>query len=472
MVLAVAVVAAGFWLAYRSLHYPAAADETSADVGRESVALPVTLASPSPQIEPARTWHPAWSATIDRPAADGGRYVLSIASRGGVVYVLRNGVLYAKDEWSGKTRWSAGDGLQPPVEIDEGSVYAATQTGVAAFARDDGRPLWNRELGGPYGADFPAIAVDGDEILATYRSIAAVDSRTGKLLWSAKSPGTSPGRPIPFGARFALPAATDGAIIDFNLSFMDRRTGTIAWTSRSSGEIVGQRGVIVYAENTWPTEFDRYEPSLNAIDLKRGSTSQNLGYQPDLGANTIDRDPPPTDQWVVDDNLWVESDGNIYRYSLLTAAGAQQAVRVIDAKTPGIGGKYGGRPRGDQMTGYPPPPVRSHVAGPYQDSLLVDTTSALWLMRLRNDGGTTTLPVMSDSAEVRAAVFSETDAYASLADGRIVDVDLRTASVRAVAATDCGAIQQLRVDTQALLVQCIRDKEPSGEMLISLTLLR
>lgn len=89
-----------------------------------------------------------------------------------------------------------GDGPRSTPAVDEGRVYAMSATGtLICVGADDGREIWRSTmelLGGkvPNWGYTESVLIDGDKLLCTpggpKGAIAALDKRTGKVLWQSE----------------------------------------------------------------------------------------------------------------------------------------------------------------------------------------------------------------------------------------------------------------------------------------------
>jgi outer membrane protein assembly factor BamB len=135
----------------------------------------------------------------------GGGYS-SVAVAGGRVYTLgrRDGQahLIALDERDGRELWAApvggGDPNGTPT-VDGELVFAVGRDGdLVCVAADTGRELWRTSFVREFGAELPSWGfsesplVDGDRLICTPGAdravLAALDKRTGALIWTTTMP--------------------------------------------------------------------------------------------------------------------------------------------------------------------------------------------------------------------------------------------------------------------------------------------
>jgi outer membrane protein assembly factor BamB len=126
-------------------------------------------------------------------------------TRGGKAEIICLDAANGKELWSsaigpdkGKgynTGW--GGGPRGAVTIDDGLAYAMNANGyLVCVSADDGSKKWSKELVGDLGGGEPGWGysesplVDGDKLIVTpggdKGAIAALDKKTGKLIWQSK----------------------------------------------------------------------------------------------------------------------------------------------------------------------------------------------------------------------------------------------------------------------------------------------
>jgi len=115
--------------------------------------------------------------------------------------------LIALDEKTGKRKWDAkiggifderrGDGPRSTPTVADGHVYALGGRGdLVCVNADTGEEVWRKSLTKDLGGEIPkwgyceSVLVDGNAVICTpgedQGAIAALDAKTGKVLWQAK----------------------------------------------------------------------------------------------------------------------------------------------------------------------------------------------------------------------------------------------------------------------------------------------
>jgi outer membrane protein assembly factor BamB len=170
----------------------------------------VAACAPGPTLRVSARWqwHAPAPAYMGAPASNGGHIA---ATYGHAVLVL-------VDARSGRLAWEAQRvGLRDVAPAFAGDlVFAATDDGVAAFERGDGRLVWERQLGDR--ASTPLV-LDGTPVVTTW------DGRLvslGRTPWTVALPGPSLGPP----------AAADGVVVascDTGVLAVDSATAQVLW---------------------------------------------------------------------------------------------------------------------------------------------------------------------------------------------------------------------------------------------------
>jgi outer membrane protein assembly factor BamB len=163
-----------------------------------------------------------------------------------VLYVIASDEIHALDAATGAQRWrvpfdakvaaplTAAAGTRKPADgtANDDLLIATFEKGVvAAYAMDDGRMLWTRELG---AASRFAPAIDGMRAVFAVDDSRAVALRLedGRMEWEQKLDGM-----------LNQPSfARDRIFIGSNTNFLfalDNATGRIAWKWKAGGDVIG-----------------------------------------------------------------------------------------------------------------------------------------------------------------------------------------------------------------------------------------
>ena len=167
------------------------------------------------------------------------------------------------------TLWRAGldAAIDPPLGLDEHRVFISTQDGsLRALSRHDGAEVWNAKgVGGALAAGPGTLIVrrpdgrvlslqprtgavrwsaatgvrgslppvlDRDVVLVAGTGLAALDTASGRVLWSLPDAPPATSLPVPSGARFVVGEA-GGA-----LRCRDRATGAPLWSFATKGDLL------------------------------------------------------------------------------------------------------------------------------------------------------------------------------------------------------------------------------------------
>jgi outer membrane protein assembly factor BamB len=167
--------------------------------------------APPPALRPGWRWPAPPPAYVGMPAANEGDVA---ATYGHSVLVLLRG---------GRERWRAERvGLRDVAPTFDGAVVlAATDDGVVAFARADGKVLWEKSLGDR--ASTPVVA--GDRVIATTWDgrMVALDG------WSVTLPGPSLGPPAASGD--VVVASWDSGVLAADVA-----SGRLLWRHEFDGD--------------------------------------------------------------------------------------------------------------------------------------------------------------------------------------------------------------------------------------------
>ncbi len=218
---------------------------------------------PAPGAAIVWQWSAPRPAYVGMPAADGDD----------VAATYGHSVLVMLDATTGAERWRASRvGLRdvaPALTFER--VLAATDDGVIAFARGDGRLLWEKSLG-----DRPSTpAVAGDAVIVT--------TWDGRLVnvdhWSIDLPGPALGPPAIAGG--IVVASWEGGVLAADVA-----SGRVRWrhefdVGRTSAPAVGQGLAVVVGGDHRAHAYDlasgreRWVRSMRAAGIPRSAPSHS-----------------------------------------------------------------------------------------------------------------------------------------------------------------------------------------------------
>jgi outer membrane protein assembly factor BamB len=225
-------------------------------------------------------WRPPPVASVGMPGAD--------ATSVGITYghwflVLLDG--------AGKQQWRAERlGLRdvaPLLQPDR--VVAATDTGMAAFARDTGRALWDVDLGDR--ANTPVPASGGRLVVTTWDGrLLVLDAASGAVQHAVTLPGPALGPGAASGST-AVASWDDGARA--GVVAVDVTSGAVRWhvpvaADGVSGPAVGARNAVVVTGDAHAVAY--------ALD-----TGRRVWSRPTSGAGSPEA--PPVGAVIVADRL-------------------------------------------------------------------------------------------------------------------------------------------------------------------------
>jgi hypothetical protein len=113
-----------------------------------------------------------------------------------VVFAVVGHTLRAIESETGERRWqqSLPPGSGPATHLipatDGTSVYATGDQSVLAFAVDDGTERWRNDAGYAYRSILgPRLAVSDTHLVASWKTVRAIETDTGSLAWEFQNPG-------------------------------------------------------------------------------------------------------------------------------------------------------------------------------------------------------------------------------------------------------------------------------------------
>lgn len=165
-----------------------------------------------------------------------------------VIVGSADGNVYAFERTTGKLRWRVSTGGPVYASAAEAKGVVAIGSGdgrVYGLAVDDGQKRWTFELP-PVATAFTQspVATDGDRFFlgAWDTNFYALDARTGERLWSREAV-LAPQKGFAYSPAIGAPAVGSGRVyVPSNgnvLWALDSVTGEVAWTAKSPGEKFG-----------------------------------------------------------------------------------------------------------------------------------------------------------------------------------------------------------------------------------------
>ncbi|HEX9415722.1 MAG TPA: PQQ-binding-like beta-propeller repeat protein [Gaiellaceae bacterium] len=171
----------------------------------------------------AQAWSRATGAAVESSAA----------VSGGIVYVgSDDGRLHAYDTANGTERWVAGlegeSTLVGSPAVAGGAVLVLTSSSlVQAFDATSGAPLWSRPVSAVEGLFPGSPTVAANVVYAVVEDLAALDTRTGAVLWTRSGAGCFVCSPPVAGGVLYLGA---GPAAGRRLLALDAQTGAQRWS--------------------------------------------------------------------------------------------------------------------------------------------------------------------------------------------------------------------------------------------------
>ena len=221
--------------------------------------------------------------------------ILTMGSRGEEECVIALDGEAGSELWSrriGTTRRDGmGDGPRSTPTIDENRVYALGANGdLACLSLDDGSELWSTNILKQFEANnigwgiSESVLVDGDHVICLpggkKATMAALDKRTGKVVWKAKAP-ESPAA----GYASAIVAELNGVRQYINFTHMavigvSADKGEFLWSnSASANGTANCSSPVVYDGHVFSSSGYGQGCALVKITGKRGREGAELVYK-------------------------------------------------------------------------------------------------------------------------------------------------------------------------------------------------
>lgn len=246
--------------------------------------------------------------------------VLTPASGEGLVFIVSDQTVEARDAQTGARRWATElpGGAAVPLFYDTGWLLASTTTGdLTALRASDGTVIWRRQLGAPLSGP-PGPALDRLYLALEDNRLIAVLLTNGEMVWSRALParvtallalddqlvvGTAAKRVISVeldngrerwgwdvgGDISGLPAADDKRIYfaarDNVLRALDRSSGNLRWKANLSSRPAGGplRSPDAVLMPLVSSEIGGYEPETGKLAVTVVAAGE-IGRQPFIRA--------------------------------------------------------------------------------------------------------------------------------------------------------------------------------------------
>ena len=258
---------------------------------------------------------------------------------GDAVFIVASDEIHALDAATGNERWRIAfdHQLTAPLTATAASIIGVADNGlVVAFAPDDGRTIWMRELG---AVSRFAPALDGMRAIFALDDsrVVALQVMDGRIEWEQKLDG-----------KLNQPSfAHDRVFVGTNTNYlyaMDNQNGRLAWKWKTGGDVIGTSG---------DAKGGAYYASLDNVlrAVNRGNGNQR--WIKEIPARPLM--PPQT------------LGGGITYEEIVVITGATSEIDAFAAKTGALVGMY--QPPSDLQG----PPLIDPVLQPYQVAMVVIT---------------------------------------------------------------------------------------------------
>lgn len=194
------------------------------------------------------------------------------ATGGGLVYIVNEQTIEARDAATGKTRWQTAlpGGAAAPLYFDTGWLIASTTSGdLAAFRANDGTLVWRRQLGAPL-VSTPGPALDRLFLPLADNRIVSVLLLNGETVWERTLSA-------PVTALLALDDQLVFGTAAKDLISVDLKRGRENWRWPLGGDIAGAPDA-----DDKRIYFASRDNMLRAVDRKSGNLRwiANLASRP------------------------------------------------------------------------------------------------------------------------------------------------------------------------------------------------
>lgn len=249
------------------------------------------------------TVKPKWSVAIDVPKDQYRILAGTLATGAGNVYVFQKGRLLAINAKTGKTQWTYGTKLAPPIKYENGTVYAFSSDGALhAIQASSGKKKWVKSVG---TAGIGKLLVNGNKVYVVDRHIRAFDAASGALLWKDAYQNDF----SVFGIAFAkgkvlVSTEFSGAYTYEALLAFDASNGRLAWEAGNASFPLDIKDNQLLVQQTSSLMNQLEKTTLDTIDLASGNVVKTVEYTENGKA------------WIDNGRVYIFSAGVVYAYPL------------------------------------------------------------------------------------------------------------------------------------------------------------
>lgn len=242
------------------------------------IGLPL-LPSVAPEI-PTESFRVVWKTAFPNPSFD---YVVPksgpVLDNSSVYVGSDEGVFYAIDKTTGRTRWRYtigghphGKGIFSTPVVHDGIVYFGAYDGdTYALRTADGSLLWKNQDADWVGSS-PVLAPDLGTLFIGFEhglirkrgSLAALSLKDGKTVWRDTTPALTHGTPLYIPDEAIVVCGSNDGIVYAN----DARTGMRRWSRAVSGEV---KASLAYDKKRRLILFGSFDSSVYAVSARDGS---------------------------------------------------------------------------------------------------------------------------------------------------------------------------------------------------------
>lgn len=254
--------------------------------------------APTPSLPLPSAWQRTFAGTVSYPLIVGGKVFVIVGSANfnGPVQLV------AIDQQTGLDAWPAisiGASYAAAHAYDQGRIVVTGSDSILrSFDAATGTPQWSTLL--PFNQGSPPVARDGKVYVTAGNVVAAVDGRSGAILWTTPAPSQS-----------SPSLSTSGVLATSSCQVYSllQSTGAERWRATTQAPCNGgdTGAVVVSGGRAYARDFDfvASKPTLTARDAETGAL---LGSANLFGFNAV---PVPA---VTGDAAYVLNGGTLQRF--------------------------------------------------------------------------------------------------------------------------------------------------------------